>query len=71
MQESPEGEPLAVLLAGEWQPVALARGCWLIDQHWWRGQEVRRAYYRLTPQDGATLTVFLDRNSGQWFQQEY
>ncbi|MPZ49981.1 MAG: hypothetical protein GEU75_11920 [Dehalococcoidia bacterium] len=71
VSESPSGEPLAVLLHKTWQPVSIARGVWYIDQHWWRGKAVRRAYYRVVHEAGAPLTIFKDLVDGQWFGQEY
>jgi hypothetical protein len=69
--ESDDGTPLAVLLGGRWQPVSLTRGLWRIDQYWWRGTEIRRVYYQITPPDGPLITVFRDLNTGQWYRQNY
>ena len=56
---------------GAWQDVSLARGMWRVEQHWWRGEPVRRDYYRVAPQDGPQLTLYHDLVSGEWFRQEY
>ena len=56
---------------GAWQDVKLARGVWRLDQHWWRGEPVRRDYYRVAPEDGPQMTLYHDLVSGEWFRQEY
>ena len=71
VRESKTGEPLCVLLHEVWRVVEVTRGVWYIDQQWWRGEPVRRAYYRVAPEDGPPLTVFKDLISGEWFRQEY
>ena len=68
---SSDGVPLRVRFGGGWQDVSLIRRPWSIDQHWWRGEPVRRDYYRVAPQDGPPLTVYHDLVSGDWFRQEY
>ncbi len=71
VRESINGEPEAINLGGDWQSVQLAKRPWRIDQHWWRGNEVSRMYYRVLPEDGPPITVFKDLASGEWFRQEY
>jgi hypothetical protein len=44
---------------------------WRIDQHWWRGEPVRRDYYRVVTGDGPPLTLYRDLVGGGWFRQEY
>jgi hypothetical protein len=66
-----DGTPCRLRLRGVWQDVTPVRRPWRIDQHWWRGQPVRRDYYRVAPEDGPPLTVYRDRVSGDWFRQEY
>jgi hypothetical protein len=44
---------------------------WRIDQHWWRGEPVKRDYYRVAVESGPPLTLYRDLASGQWFRQEY
>lgn len=71
VQASEQGVPLRVRLHGAWQPVSLARSPWRIDQGWWRGEAVRRDYYRVAPEDGPPFTVYRDLLSGEWARQEY
>lgn len=66
-----QGAPLRLRAGNAWQEVTLLRRPWRIDQHWWRGEPVRRDYYRIAPAQGAPLTVYRDTVSGQWFRQEY
>lgn len=71
VEESATSEPLRVLLRHGWQSVEVTRGVWYVDQHWWRGQAIRRAYYRVAPTEGAPLTIFRDLSTGEWYRQEY
>jgi hypothetical protein len=71
VEASADGVPLRVCLHGTWQDVSLARRPWRIEQQWWRGEPVRRDYYRVAPQDGPALTVYRDMISGEWYRQEY
>lgn len=66
-----DGVPLRVRLKSAWQDVSLLRRPWRIDQHWWRGELVKRDYYRVAAEDGPPLTVYHDLVSGDWFRQEY
>lgn len=65
------GTPVAVCLNSRWRNVTLARRPWRIDQHWWRGDPIRRVYYRVTPVDWPPLTIYCDLQSGEWSRQEY
>jgi hypothetical protein len=71
VEAAADGTPLRLKLGGAWQDVTPARGMWRVEQHWWRGEPVRRDYYRVAPQDGPQLTLYHDRVSGKWFRQEY
>jgi hypothetical protein len=71
VQASEDGVPLRLRSAGAWQEVALMRRPWRIDQHWWRGDAVRRDYFRVAPADGPPLTIYRDAVSREWFRQEY
>lgn len=71
VEESATSEPVRVLLHRDWQSVEVTRGVWYVDQHWWRGHPIRRAYYRIAPAEGAPLTIFKDLATGEWFRQEY
>ena len=66
-----EGAPLRLRTATLWHEVTLVRRPWRIDQHWWRGEPISRVYYRVAPEDGPTLTIYRDLNSGAWARQEY
>lgn len=66
-----DGVPLRMRLGGAWVDVSLVRRSWRIDQHWWRGEPVRRDYYRIAPTDGQPLTVYHDLVSGEWAKQDY
>jgi len=68
---SEDGTPLRLRLRSGWQDVTLVRRPWRIAQHWWRGEPIRRDYYRVAPEDGPPLTVYHDLVSGKWFRQEY
>jgi len=63
--------PLRLRLYGELQDVALVRRPWRIDQHWWRGDPIRRDYFRVAPEDRTPLTVYHDLVSGEWARQDY
>lgn len=43
---------------------------WTIDDEWWRDR-VQRQYFRLRLVSGSIRTVFLDGESGRWFEQSY
>ncbi|MCA9860427.1 MAG: hypothetical protein KC438_11930 [Thermomicrobiales bacterium] len=43
---------------------------WLIDDEWWR-DHLQRHYFRVRLPHGPTRTVFLDGESGNWFEQSY
>jgi hypothetical protein len=66
-----DGTPLRLRLDGPWQSVILVRRPWRVDQHWWRDEPVRRAYFRVAPEDGPPLTLYRETESGRWFRQEY
>jgi hypothetical protein len=71
VQAASDGTPLRVHLGSAWKDVSLMRRPWRIDQHWWRGEPVRRDYYRVAPENGPPLTVYRDLVSDEWFRQEY
>ena len=66
-----DGAPGRIQFRDGWQDVSLVRHPWRIDQHWWRGESVRRDYFRVAPEDGPPLTIYHDLISGAWFRQEY
>ncbi len=71
VEASEAGVPLRLRLGGVWQEVSLTRSPWRIDQQWWRGEGVRRDYYRVAPEDGPPLTLYWDLVTGEWYRQEY
>ncbi len=71
VETAADGTPLRVQLGSAWQDVTSVRRPWRIDQHWWRGEPVRRDYYCLAPADGPPLTLYHDLVGDEWFRQEY
>ena len=71
LETDARGAPIRLRLGGIWRDVSLVRRPWRIDQHWWRGNPVKRLYYRVEPADGPPLTVYQDAAGGGWFRQEY
>ena len=71
VETSPAGTPLRLRLSGGWQDVMLIRRPWRIDQHWWRGEPVRRDYYRVALENGPSITLYHDLVTGEWARQEY
>jgi hypothetical protein len=71
VETSEDGVPRRLLLDGVWQDVSLTRRPWRIDQLWWRGEPVRRLYYRVAPEDSAPITLYRDLISGAWARQGY
>lgn len=63
-------QPVAVLLRGRLRTVLAITDRWRIDDEWWRA-EVSRAYYAVELEGGVHLTLFRDRVTGAWFQQQY
>jgi len=49
--------------------VATIEDLWEIQEEWWRARPVARTYYRVTLEDGRTLTVFRDMVDGGWYVQ--
>lgn len=64
---APDGPPAR--LSYHQQTFRVAR-CWgpeRIETGWWRGQSVRRDYYRLETETGHWLWIFRQLNDNQWF----
>ena len=66
-----DGMPRRLWIGGAWQEVAPVRRSWLLDQHWWRDDRIRRRYHRVALPDGPPLTIYEDLVTGEWFRQEY
>ena len=71
VEAMPDGTPRRLRIGSTWQDVTPARRPWRIDQHWWRGEPVRREYFRVVPETLPALTVYHDLVSGEWARQEY
>ena len=71
VQQGPDGQPLRILLSKTWREVSLTRPPWRIDQHWWRGEAIRREYFQVAPADSPVLTIYHDLATGEWARQEY
>ena len=65
------GVPLRLRLGGDWQQVTLAAKPWRLDQYWWRGEPIRREYFRVSPEAYPAFTLYHDLVTGAWSRQEY
>jgi hypothetical protein len=73
--ETARGRPVAVPVAlidtrGERIAIATIEEEWSIDDEWWRDR-VQRQYFRVRLEHGPVRTIFLDGESGRWFEQSY
>jgi hypothetical protein len=71
----PLAGPVAVPVAlidkhGERIAIAAIEEEWSIDDEWWRDR-VQRHYFRVRLEHGPVRTIFLDGESGRWFEQSY
>lgn len=55
---------------GERIAIATIEEEWSIDDEWWRDR-VQRHYFRVRLAHGPVRTIFLDGESGRWFEQSY
>ena len=55
---------------GERIAIAAIEEEWSIDDEWWRDR-VQRRYFRVRLAHGPVRTIFLDGESGRWFEQSY
>jgi nucleotidyltransferase/DNA polymerase involved in DNA repair len=65
----PDGPPLRFQLGGQEHRVARFWGPERIETGWWRGQPVRRDYYRVETAAGLRHWLFRRLYDGQWFWQ--
>jgi len=65
----PDGPPLCFQLGGQEHRVARFWGPERIETGWWRGQPVRRDYYRVETAAGLRYWLFRRLHDGQWFWQ--
>jgi len=69
--ETVQGRPVAMTdKHGERVGIAAIEDEWSIDDEWWRDR-VRRHYFRVRLASGSLRTIFLDGDSGRWFEQSY
>lgn len=54
-----------------WWQVVAAWGPERIETGWWRGESVRREYYRVETSEGDRFWIFRDLSSSQWFLQGF
>ena len=66
-----DGAPVAVTLSRRRLAVEERLETWRIDDEWWREKAVSRVYWRLLLEDGRTVDVFRDLESGAWYRQAY
>lgn len=59
--------PLRLLWQGKWREVMRSWGPERIETGWWRGQSIRRDYFRIETIEGAWLWLFRDLRGGRWF----
>jgi len=64
---APDGRPSVVWLAGCQQQIVNAWGPERIETGWWRGESVRRDYYRAQTQAGSSWWIFRRLLDDQWF----
>ncbi len=75
--EARDGKPVAVQRnrpGSELQPVVRIEDNWRIVDEWWRPHPIARTYYRVTLEDGRTLTLYHDDThelTTAWFEQVY
>ena len=62
---APGGQPLEV----DGQTVEHVRESWLVEDHWWSTEPLRRRYWELIGERGRNLVVFHDLCTGRWFIQ--
>jgi protein ImuB len=64
---APDGPPQFIWLAGRRQRIAHHAGPERIETLWWRGQSVRRDYYRVALESGSHLWIFRRLADRKWF----
>ena len=61
----------AVVARGRRVGVASVEDRWRVEDEWWRGQPIVRAYLEVLLDDGRRLTLFRDEVTERWFEQSY
>ncbi len=64
---APDGPPVRLLWEQRTYPIARYWGPERIETGWWRGQSVRRDYYRVETQSGHWLWLFRCLRQGHWY----
>jgi protein ImuB len=64
---APDGPPQIVWLDSRRERIARHWGPERIETLWWRGQSVRRDYYRVATEGGGQLWIFRRLSDGDWF----
>jgi hypothetical protein len=49
--------------------VEAVRESWLVEDHWWTAQPLRRRYWEVVTTSGRNVVVFHDLAAGGWFAQ--
>lgn len=73
VEEDESGRPVALTFLRNRRRrlrVSAIEDLWEIQEEWWRARPVARTYYRVTLEDGRTLTVFRDMVDGGWHVQQ-
>ena len=42
---------------------------WAVEDEWWRTTPIARMYYRVTLEDGSSVTLFRDQIDRSWYRQ--
>ncbi len=61
--------PVIITFKRDRQRVSVVHELWEITDEWWRPDPIYRTYYRVSLGDGAEMTLYRDKLSGNWFQQ--
>ena len=51
------------------EAVESVRESWLVEDHWWTAEPLRRRYWELVGARGRNVVIFHDLSSGDWFAQ--
>jgi hypothetical protein len=49
--------------------VEAVREQWLVEDRWWTARPLRRRYFELVTEEGASAVVFCDLERERWFSQ--
>ena len=68
VREGPGRQPESLRVGREWRRVASIEDRWSFDL-WWTPEPTSRAYYLVSREDGAQMTLFRDLLNDRWYQQ--